>query len=102
MTAADVLRVVAIVETAAVMGGIVEPILGQAARSWRVWLLIVTVEGFMFSCAMAVVSHFGSPGVAWYRTPLVIVFGTCGVVYLAIYRRDVRRGQRLARNLNSR
>lgn len=97
---ANILRGIAVAEIAICMFGFAGPIVANAAPgAWRVWLLLAALELFMFSCGLAVVAHFGSPSVAWYRTPVVIVGGTIGMVYLLIYGRDVRRGQHMSKSL---
>jgi hypothetical protein len=96
-TVADAARVVAVALTAACMGGFVEAITAHMVReAKRVWLYVASVELYLFSCAMAVIAHFGEPRFVWYRTPAVIVAGVLGLIYLRVRRRDVQRGQRLA------
>jgi succinate dehydrogenase hydrophobic anchor subunit len=100
MSPADWMRVVAVALTAVFMGGIVEPITAHmVSGARRVWLYVASIELFMFSCAGAVIAHFGERRVVWYRTPIVLVAATLGLAYLVIHHRDVKRGQQLAARL---
>lgn len=92
----DVIRVLTVVLTVVMMGGIAAPITGRTPGAWRVWLLLVAIWVYMARGALASVANLGNPHMPWYTTPLTCAGAVVGVVYLAVYYRDVRRGQQLA------
>lgn len=93
----DWLRVLTVVCAVVCVGGFTGPILsGSAREARRVWLLILSVWLFILRGALAAVSNLGEPSMPLLSTPEALLAGLVGVVYVAVYRRDVRRGQKLA------
>jgi hypothetical protein len=100
MSLADWLRLVAAMMAAICAFGFIVVITSHAVReARRVWLLVASVELYLVSCVVQGTVRFGDPEFKWYGLPVALAAGVLGVVYLVIYRRDARRGQRLARQL---
>lgn len=99
----DVVRVLCVVLTGIAMWGVALPlVLRTPAGSWRVWLLLIAIEGWGMRGALSAVANIGGTRMPMWSTPFSLAASAVGVAYVVVYRRDVERGRALAVRLNRR
>lgn len=79
----DVVRYVAIF-LSVIVCALLPRAVGVKNRPGRIWLFLICVELYIFSSIVSMGYHIGDGPPRWYRSPVIIVASTIGIVYIVL------------------